>query len=250
MTSSIRQYRLLPILFAFVALWIVPAQMALAQMPDQISEDAALPVAQRAEARLVKDKASLADITQQIDNKDNDDTKLVDLKGKADDLAGNAAATVGHLRTRLDEISTRITSLGEPPKEGQPPEASVVTDERTKLNAEKSQINAVLGDAENVSANAARLSNTITNLRRQLFAATLFKRTEISLPVLAEAGKEFGGEIASLSSSMTGWAIFVWNYKRVSMFGAVTLSVMAALLFMVGGYKTAGTQDGTARLFG
>ncbi|MGV1869135.1 mechanosensitive ion channel family protein [Agrobacterium rosae] len=240
MTSSIRQYRLLPILFAFVALWIAPAQMALAQMPDQISEDAALPVAQRAEARLVKDKASLADITQQIDNKDNDDTKLVDLKGKADDLAGNAAATVGHLRTRLDEISTRITSLGEPPKEGQPPEASVVTDERTKLNAEKSQINAVLGDAENVSANAARLSNTITNLRRQLFAATLFKRTEISLPVLAEAGKEFGGEIASLSSSMTGWAIFVWNYKRVSMFGAVTLSVMAALLFMVGGYKLLG----------
>ncbi|NTF07654.1 mechanosensitive ion channel family protein [Agrobacterium rubi] len=240
MTFFRRQARLWPVLLAFMALWIIPAQTGLAQTRDATSEDSVLPVAQRAEARLVKDKAILADITQQIENKGNDDAKLVDLKGKADDLAGNAAATVGHLRTRLDEISTRITSLGEPPKEGQPPEASVVTDERTKLNAEKSQINAVLGDAESVSASAARLSNTITNLRRQLFAATLFKRTEISLPVLAEAGTEFVGEISSLSSSLTGWAIFVWNYKRVSMFGAVTLSVMAALLFMVGGYRLLG----------
>ncbi|XUY25568.1 mechanosensitive ion channel family protein [Agrobacterium sp. rho-8.1] len=232
--------RLLPVLFAFMALWTLPAQIVSAQTPEAASEDATLSVSQKAEARLVKDKATLADITQQIDNKGNDDMKLVDLKGKADDLAGNAAATVGHLRARLDEISTRVTSLGEPPKDGQPPEASVVTDERTKLTAEKAQINAVLGDAESVSTSASRLSNTITNLRRELFAATLFKRTEISLPVLAEAGTEFVGEISSLSSSLTGWAIFVWNYKRVSMFGAVSLSVLAALLFMVGGYRFLG----------
>jgi small-conductance mechanosensitive channel len=223
-----------------MALWTLPAQIVSAQTPEAASEDATLSVSQKAEARLVKDKATLADITQQIDNKGNDDMKLVDLKGKADDLAGNAAATVGHLRARLDEISTRVTSLGEPPKDGQPPEASVVTDERTKLTAEKAQINAVLGDAESVSTSASRLSNTITNLRRELFAATLFKRTEISLPVLAEAGTEFVGEISSLSSSLTGWAIFVWNYKRVSMFGAVSLSVLAALLFMVGGYRFLG----------
>lgn len=240
MTFSTRQYRFLRVLLALVALWIAPVQTVMAQTPDTVTEDASLSVAQRAEARLEKHKALLADITQQTENQRNDDTKLVDLKGKADDLAGNAAATVGHLRARLDEINTRVTSLGEPPKEGQPPEASVVTDERTKLNAEKAQINAVLGDAESISTSAARLSNTITALRRALFTATLFKRTEISLPVLAEAGKAFGGEISALSSSVSGWAVFVWNYKRLSMFGAVSLSVLAALLFMVGGYRLLG----------
>ncbi|WP_454892312.1 mechanosensitive ion channel domain-containing protein [Agrobacterium vacciniicorymbosi] len=240
MTFSIRQCRVLPILLAFVALWMLPAPSVMAQAPGSVTEDTSLPVAQRAEARMVENKAILADITQQTENQRNDDTKLVDLKGKADDLAGNAAATVGHLRARLDEINSRITSLGEPPKDGQPPEASVVTDERTKLNAEKAQINAVLGDAESVASNAARLSNNITSIRRTLFAATLFKRTEISLPVLADAAKAFGGEISALSSSLTGWAIFVWNYKRLSMFGAVSLSVFAALLFMVGGYRLLG----------
>ncbi len=240
MTFSIRQRRVLPILLAFMALWILPVQTVVAQSPDTVTEDTSMPLAQRAQARLEKNKALLAEITQQTESQRTDDTKLVDIKGRADDLAGNSAATVAQLRARLDEINARVTSLGEPPKEGQPPEASVVTDERTKLNAEKSQINAVLGDAENLAANASRLSNNITSLRRALFAATLFKRTEISLPVLAEAGKAFGGEIAALSSSVTGWAIFVWNYKRLSMFGAVSLSIVAALLFMVGGYRLLG----------
>lgn len=240
MTFSMRQRRLLPILLTVLTLWMLPVQAVFAQSAGAIAEDTSLPIAQRAETRIEKNKALLAEITQQTESQRTDDARLVDLKGRADDLAGNAAATVGHLRTRLDEINTRVTSLGEPPKEGQPPEASVVTDERTKLSAEKSQINAVLGDAEAVAADAARLSNTITSLRRTLFAATLFKRTEISLPVLAEAGQAFGGEMSALSSSLTGWAIFVWNYKRVSMFGAVSLSIAAALLFMVGGYRLLG----------
>ncbi|QCI97745.1 mechanosensitive ion channel family protein [Agrobacterium larrymoorei] len=240
MTFSIRQNRWLPSLLLLPVLWILLSSFALAQVTDQGATSASLPLVEQAKADLEKTKSALAEINQQVDDAKGDDARLVDLKGRADDLAGTASSTVSSLRGRLDEINGRITSLGDPPKEGAPPEASVVTDERTRLNSEKSQINAVLGDAEAVAGRANQLSNTITSIRRTLFAATLFKRTEISLPVLAEAGKEFVGEISALSSSLTGWALFVWNYKRLSMFGAVSLSVLAALLFLVGGYRVLG----------
>ncbi len=240
MTFSIRQQRWLPALFLLPVLWLLLSSFAFAQVTDQGASSASLPIVEQSKADLEKSKATLAQINQQIEDARNEDPRLVDLKGKADDLASTASGTVTSLRTRLDEINSRITSLGEPPKEGQPPEASVVTDERTRLNSEKSQINAVLGDAEAVSGHANQLSNNITAMRRALFAATLFKRTEISPSVLADAGTEFVGEISALSSSLTGWAIFVWNYKRLSMFGAVSLSVMAAVLFLWGGYRILG----------
>lgn len=240
MTFSMRQRRWLPALFLLPVVWLLMGSFAFAQVTDQGAPSAQMPIVEQSKADLEKSKTTLAQISQQLEEARDEDPRLVDLKGKADDLASTASSTVSSLRSRLDEINARITSLGEPPKEGQPPEASVVTDERTRLTSEKSQINAVLGDAEAVAGHATQLSNNITSIRRALFAATLFKRTEISLPVLAEAGTEFVGEITSLSSSLTGWAIFVWNYKRVSMFGAVSLSVMAALLFMVGGYRLLG----------
>jgi small-conductance mechanosensitive channel len=34
---------------------------------------------------------------------------------------------------RLDQIKARLAELGEPPKEGQPPEADIVTNERNAL---------------------------------------------------------------------------------------------------------------------
>lgn len=240
MTFSIRQQRWFTALLLLPALWLLLSSFAFAQLTDQGASSASLPIVEQSKADLEKSKTTLAQINQQIEDARNEDPRLVDLKGKADDLATAASSTVTNLRSRLDEINARITSLGEPPKEGQPPEASVVTDERTRLNSEKSQINAVLGDAEAVSAHATQLSNNITAIRRALFAATLFKRTEISPSVLADAGTEFVGEITALSSSLAGWAIFVWNYKRLSMFGAVSLSVIAAVLFLWGGYRILG----------
>ncbi len=240
MIFSIRQNRWLRHLPMLAVAWMLLSSFALAQVTDDAVPDAPLPVAQQAKVDIEKWNSTLSGITQDVENGSGEDNRLVDLKGRADDLTGNANGTVSSLRVRLDEINGRLSSIGEPPKEGQPPEQSVVTDERNKLNSEKSQINAILGQAEAVSTAAARLSNNITSIRRSLFAATLFKRTEISLPVLGEAGKEFVSELSALSSSLTNWANYVWNYKRVSMFGAVSLSVLAALLFLVGGYRILG----------
>jgi len=241
MTFSMSENKWLRSLLLLPLICVLLSSFAFAQQdPAQAPAAATMPVVERSTKELDKYKATLSDITRQLEDGGRDDTRLVDLKGKADDLSTSVNSVVSTLRGRLDEINGRITSLGEPPKEGAPPEASVVTDERNRLNSEKSQINAVLGDAEAVAGRATSLSNNITSIRRALFAATLFKRTEISLPVLAEAGREFIDEVSTLSSSLTGWSVFVWNYKRLSMFGAVSLSVLAALLFLVGGYRLLG----------
>ncbi|NSX90758.1 mechanosensitive ion channel family protein [Agrobacterium tumefaciens] len=197
---------------------------------------------EQARTDLDKWKSDVAAIAGQVEAGGSDDVQLVDLKGRADGIAADAAASNTKLRTRLDQIKTRLEALGEPPAEGQPPEASMVTEERARLTAERAEVNAIAGEVESISTNAAQISNNITAIRRALFAATLFKRTEISAQTLGDASSAFVTELTNLNNAFSSWAGFVWNYKRLPMFGAVTLSIMAALLFLVGGYRFFGSR--------
>ncbi len=192
---------------------------------------------EQARAELEKWKADVAAIARQVEAGGSDDVQLVDLKGRADTIAADAAAANTKLRTRLDQIKTRLDALGAAPADDQPPEASMVTEERNRLTAERAEVNAIAGEVESTATNAAQISNNITAVRRALFAATLFKRTEVSAQTLGDASSAFLTELTNLNNAFSGWASFVWNYKRLPMFGAVTLSIMAALLFLVGGYR-------------
>ncbi|MBW9077282.1 mechanosensitive ion channel family protein [Rhizobium pusense] len=197
---------------------------------------------EQAKADLEKWKSDLAFISGQVEAGGRDDAQLVDLKGRADGIAADAAATNTKLRARLDQIKTRLDALGAAPGEGQPPEADMVTDERNRLTAERGEVNAMAGEVEATATNAAQISNNITAVRRALFAATLFKRTEVSAETLGDASSAFLTELTNLNNAFSSWAAYVWNYKRLPMFGAVTLSIMAALLFLVGGYRLFGSR--------
>ncbi|MGN7826375.1 mechanosensitive ion channel family protein [Agrobacterium radiobacter] len=197
---------------------------------------------EQARAELEKWKADVAAIARQVEAGGSDDVQLVDLKGRADTIAADAAAANTKLRTRLDQIKTRLDALGAAPADDQPPEASMVTEERNRLTAERAEVNAIAGEVESTATNAAQISNNITAVRRALFAATLFKRTEVSAQTLGDASSAFLTELTNLNNAFSGWASFVWNYKRLPMFGAVTLSIMAALLFLVGGYRFFGSR--------
>ncbi|OAE47124.1 mechanosensitive ion channel family protein [Agrobacterium tumefaciens] len=197
---------------------------------------------EQAKTDLEKWKSDLSFISGQVEAGGRDDAQLVDLKGRADGIATDAAATNAKLRGRLDQIKTRLDALGAAPGEGQPPEASMVTEERNRLTAERGEVNAVAGEVEATANNAAQISNNITAVRRALFAATLFKRTEVSAQTLGDASSAFLTELSNLNNAFSSWATYVWNYKRLPMFGAVTLSIMAALLFLVGGYRLFGSR--------
>lgn len=199
-------------------------------------------IVEQARTDLEKWKADISAIAKQVEAGGSDDVQLVDLKGRADTIAADAAAANTKLRTRLDQIKTRLDALGAAPAEGQPPEASMVTEERSRLTAERAEVNAIAGEVESTATNAAQISNNITAVRRALFAATLFKRTEVSSQTLGDASSAFVSELTNLNNAFSSWAGFVWNYKRLPMFGAVMLSIMAALLFLVGGYRFFGSR--------
>ncbi|RWX04074.1 mechanosensitive ion channel family protein, partial [Rhizobium leguminosarum] len=75
-------------------------------------------------------------------NADNDDV-LVGLATKADELSRAVITISVNLRPRFDQIKNRLAEIGDPPKDGQPPEAEIVTQERNALAAERAQINAL-----------------------------------------------------------------------------------------------------------
>lgn len=208
-------------------------QPAQEDLPDD-GAAAASPVLQQAEEQLANADRELKRLSERVEGAKDDDTLLAELKVQVDALSGQILAATVATRPRLEEIKGRLTELGEPPGEGQPPEAPIVTEERKRLIAERGAINALTGRAENLSVEAKKLANGITATRRALFSNTLLKHTEISAATLAEAVTTTIGETQALSRSVGSWLTFAWNYKRVQLLIAIFLSLCAALIFLAG----------------
>lgn len=208
-----------------------PAQPAQASPSDPLAE-----LAQTIE-KASRQLASLRDLATKGNN---DDGRLVDLKAKVDDLSRGVLKSTVNLRPRLEEIAKRLTELGDPPKDGQPPEAAEVTAERNRLTEERGRINGITGDAENLSADAATLANDITEMRRKLFTDTLTRRSVFNGDMLSEASTALGLEFDNLTRAITSWLNFVWRTKKLQLFGAVMLSLVSALVLLSGGYRMVG----------
>lgn len=170
----------------------------------------------------------------------NDDARLVDLKAKVDDLSRSVLKSTVNLRPRLEEIAKRLTELGDPPKDGQPPEAAEVSSERNRLTDERGRINAITGDAENLSGDAATLANDITEMRRKLFTDTLTRRSILTSDMANEATGALAEELDNLSRAISSWMNFVWRTKQLQLFSAVMLSIVSALVLLSGGYRMVG----------
>ncbi len=195
-----------------------------------------------AAARVTIDQSErqLKSLSGLVDQAVTDDARLVDLKGKVDDLGRVVLKTSVNLRPRLEEIAKRLTELGDPPKEGQPPEAQEVTEERNQLTDERGRINAITGDAENLSVNTGSLANRITELRRRLFTDTLTRRSPLTYDMLSEAGTAIGAEVDDFKRTTASWISFAWRIKQLQLLTAVMLSIGAALVFVSGGYRMLG----------
>ncbi|MDO1584393.1 mechanosensitive ion channel family protein [Rhizobium oryzicola] len=196
---------------------------------------------------LQKTQALLTEVRKQLDrmqanaNASNaEDFQLAELKAQADDLAGQVDKSIAELRQRVEQIQARLKEIGEPPAQGQPPEATVVTEERKKLQSEKAAITASVTEASQVSTAVKTLSNNITEKRRRLFSDTLLKHTELSPAVFADAGQAFLDEVEAFRITIAGWAKFAWKFKKLSLLAALILSVGSGLLFLAGGHRLFG----------
>ena len=217
-------------------------QVPPAQQSDQPVQSAPLAngLLDAAVADLNKAKKEFSSIEDASKSDGADDDTLVALSGRADDLNRSVAALSARLKPRFAEIDTRLTQLGAAPKEGQPPEAPIVTQERDRLTAERSQISAVTLDVDNLVTATNRLSMQLVEMRRKLFAETLFKRTGISAGTFEDAGAAFVDEGVKFSAAITSWISFVVKAKLGSLLAAVFLSLGAAMIFLLGGYRLFG----------
>jgi small-conductance mechanosensitive channel len=172
-----------------------------------------------------------------VESDARDDARLAELRIQAEEIVGQMHSASDAMKTRVEQIQARLSSLGEPPAAGQPPEAPAVTEERNRLLNERSQLNLIVDDAGNLSTSATQLANGITNLRRTLFAETLFRHTELSGELFTEAGQAFLAEVGNFGSTFGSWIGFVWRFKQIQLLGAIALSLGAGLLFLSGGYR-------------
>ena len=195
---------------------------------------------EQAAASLDKAGAQLNSIRERVQRYREDDTRLVDLKVEAEALNRSILAISVGTRPRLDEIKARQAELGDPPGEGAAPEADIVVEERKRLASERNTINALTGEAENLSIEASQVSNHITEIRRALFTEAILKRTEINDDLFRNAGGAVAVETQTLGRTVSAWFQFVWKFKRLSLLGAVGLSLMAALVLLSGSYRLFG----------
>jgi potassium-dependent mechanosensitive channel len=226
-------FRFLVVLLAILLAAAAPAWAQNAAMP------AVVDATQLEQASNDLDRASgqLNAIRERVERFKDDDARLVELKVEAEALNRSILAISVATRPRLDAIKARQTELGDPPAEGAPAEAAVVVEERKKLAGERNEINALTGEAENLSIEATQLSNRITEIRRQLFTEAILKRTDINADLFTEASGAFTEETATLRRTVTAWLQFVFKFKRMQLLGAVALSLLAALVLLSGGYR-------------
>lgn len=191
-------------------------------------------------SRIEAIRQQLNTFRSRVEDDRSDDARLAELRVQAEEIVSAMQAISEAMNTRVQQIQGRLTSLGEPPANGQPPEAPAVSEERNRLLNERSELNLIAEDAGHLSNSATQLANTITNLRRTLFTQTLFRHTELTGDLFAEAGDAIITEVQNFGSTFGSWIGFVWKFKKLQLLGAIALSLGAALLFLSGGYRLFG----------
>jgi potassium efflux system protein len=226
--------RLLFVLLTVLCFAAAPADAQTATAP---AADTTATQLEQASTDLDRAGGQLNTIHDQVERYKDDDAHLVELKVEAEALNRSILSISIATRPRLEAIKARQTELGDPPGEGAPAEAAVVVEERKKLVAERNEINALTGEAENLSIEATKLSNRITEMRRQLFSEAILKRTDVNADLFTEASGAIAEETQTFGRTVTAWMQFVWKFKRMQLFGAVALSLLAALVLLSGSYR-------------
>lgn len=223
--------------------WTAGSDLALAQNPPAAQQQT-LPAAEAWPAKLQalssESKNTLDSLSARASAKDVDDMKLAELKSQTDDLTEKLNGHLDALKQRLDQVQARIKELGDPPQDGQPPEAQVVTDERNRLLSERAEMTAASSELGQIAGAARDLASRITEQRRRLFSDTLLKHTDLSWGLLTDAASTLGEEAHAFGQTMSGWVAFAWKFKKLQLLAAVFLSIGAALLFLAGGYRMLG----------
>ncbi|MBX3597337.1 MAG: mechanosensitive ion channel family protein [Rhizobiaceae bacterium] len=165
-------------------------------------------------------QANIAKLTSQVDRLDKDideniedDARLVEIRLALEDIQSAVLKSGVAFRPTINDINTKLNALGPVPKEGQPPEPDDKATQRAALNAQKAQINHVIGQAEDLLVRVNGLVNKVSTARRDLFANTLMKRYQLRSAIGPDVGKAVEDQVTMLSRNVAAWFRFVVRFK-------------------------------------
>jgi small-conductance mechanosensitive channel len=179
-------------------------------------------------------------LEKQIAANSEDDARLVDIRLQLEETERQLLQSSVAFRPRLTEINNRLDQLGPAPAEGQPPEPDLVARERQALLAEKAEINAALGVAEDQSIRINALITRITEMRRDLFSRLLTRRYDIGTALAGEVAEAARNEAKDLYRIVSSWVRFVAQVKLRSVLFATFFALLAAAILLIGGRRLFG----------
>lgn len=171
----------------------------------------------------------------------DDEEALIDIRADADELLPKIADELNKYELEITSNKERLTTLGEPPAEGESPEAQAVTLERENLTKANALQTVFVGKLENLIAETDSLIFDIGILRRDMFVNALFKRVDFADFSFADVRTSFFKEFAKFRTKATQWLSFVWTYQKSDLFLSLGLSFLAGLVIFWGGYRIFGS---------
>ncbi|MBV2143858.1 mechanosensitive ion channel [Falsochrobactrum sp. TDYN1] len=179
-------------------------------------------------------------IADQLQQPASSDETLVNFRLQLDGLSKRLLDTSDTLRHRLAEINRRMEQLGAVPSSDTSAEPAIVTEERSRLSAEKAEINAVLGDTEDTSLLVKQMFAKVSNLRRELFTGTLSQRVDLDSALGSRVVTAARDQFAELGAILGSWWRFVITFKLNSFLAATFFAFAAALIIQRGARRVLG----------
>lgn len=188
--------------------------------PDLASEQTAI---------LARIRARIEAIEQEVTGPAVDDATLVDRRFELQQLTRRLSDIGFVFRPRIETIDARLTEIG-PPPEDPTTEPAALAAERQSLTEERSQINTVLGEVEQLSTEVAALTLRVAQIRRDIFTQQLATRYDILSAFSPEVVEDFRTEAQRLSASLSSWFNFVIRPNLSAALLAAVMALLAAVL--------------------
>ena len=236
-SRALRQ--LATMIVAVLLLAAIPNAVGAQQAPAPVQDDLVSGIVAEQRPSIDALKKQIANLDQQKQKADTD-AALAELRLNLEATSKKLLEIGVSFRPRITEINARLDQLGQPPAQGQPPEAQIVTDERNRLTTEKAEINAVLGETEDQLIQVNRMIDSIGEARRELFTNTLSQRVDINYSLGSEIVDAYSQELSTMNRLVSSWWRFVITFKWQSMLAAAFFAAIAALVLLIGGRRTIG----------
>ena len=225
-------------LAAALLLVLLPS-VAMAQAPEAVEPaqtQQAVAAAVEALQSKVKgefEEAALAleDLKPKVDDAVDADAALAELKIEVDKVSAAVSAALSEINERHALVAKRLEELGKP-ADGQAEDPAVTAD-RERLQGEKAQITAIASDGEVIRTQALDLSGRIIDLRRTLFAETIFRHTDVNGELFDNAGNAAVETWRALRTTSSNSLEFMWRFKSGGLFLAIGATILFAILLAV-----------------